>query len=80
MRNYTLSKWFSTESTGPKVLFEHYYQMLPVVYFDQRMGAPHTVRWSKSVVFAFNRKITFSPRVDQLLGVNQRLRVTLKRW
>ena len=35
------------------------------------MGAPHAFRWSKQL---------FSSGVNQLLGVNQRLRVTPKSW
>ena len=49
-----------------------------VVFFDQSPGAPHAICGSKSFVSAL--KQIFSPGVDQLLGVNQLLRVTPKCW
>ena len=61
------------------------------MYFDQRMGALHAVRWSKSIFYAkttfcvllshkmykITQKITKNPGFK---GVYQRLGVTLKRW
>ena len=65
---------------------------LSVVYFDQRTGAPHAIRWSKSFVSALKcnfpsiteekewKAPLFSPGVDHHWGVNQHLRVTPERW
>ena len=58
------------------------------MYFDQKTGAPHIICWSKSIFWCWNnfclmckiiqKNITFPSGVNQLLGVNQRLRVTPK--
>ena len=50
---------------------------LVVMYFDQQTGASHAVCWLKSFFWAphFPQKLT-----DQLLGVNQLLKVVPKHW
>ena len=47
---FQLCSCFSTVLCLKKLL--SYSQVQLVVYFDQRLGAPHAVRWSKSIFFS----------------------------